>query len=276
MMESVYGREWFDSDYLYDGTWAGCKSGPALGGRHQPPSDGYLLDDHYETSVRDEPLHESIAYRRPARVGQWLDVYGNIQLDVDGSLTNINGANIRDAVRCCNSRNLVFDRTDPVSALEGMEIPLGLSLNAVAQELNEDPYIRTVREVTGREPDLMLCHREEEALELRLQAACEGIVEDRDGCVCVCVCVCVRVSACFRVPLECFRVRPRASRVLPCCNVNSRAHTHTHTHTHTQRLLLGLRRVRQGEGALAHQGRGRLQLGGRLGMDAAPLRSQQW
>jgi len=184
IMEGLYGRVWFDSDYMHDENWAGCRSAPSLRAGIPPPSDGYLLDDHYETSLRDEPLHESIGFRKPARVGQWLDFDGDVQLDFDGSLTNINGANIRDAVRCCNSQNLVLDRTDTLSALDGMEIPLGLSLNAVTKELNEDPYTLMVREATGAEPDLMLCHREEEVLELRLQAACEGIVEDQDGVFC--------------------------------------------------------------------------------------------
>jgi hypothetical protein len=184
IMEALYGRVWFDSDYMHDDNWAGCRSAPNLRAGIPPPSDGYLVDDHYETSLRDEPLHESLGFRKPARVGQWLDIDGDVQLDFDGSLTNINGANIRDAVRCCNSQNLVLDRTDTLSALDGMEIPLGLSLNAVTKELNEDTYTLMVREATGAEPDLMLCHREEEVLELRLQAACEGIVEDQDGVFC--------------------------------------------------------------------------------------------
>ena len=181
LLEALYGRAWLDSDYYHDGVWTGCKSGPVQWSENPPPSDVHLLDDHYDNGVRDEAEHEALCYRKSARVGQWLDMDGSVQLDYDGSLTNINGGTVSDDVRCCTSKNMILDPTSTISALDGTDIPLGLSLNAVARELNEDDYTLAVRAMTGAEPDLMLCHREEEVLELRLQAACEGLVEDRDG-----------------------------------------------------------------------------------------------
>jgi hypothetical protein len=181
VLDALKGKAYLNSDYLHDDEWLGGRSAPMHACGNVLPTDANLLDDHYETSLRGEPLHESITFRKRARVGQWLSFDGNVMLDYDGSLTNINGANITDPVRCCNSRIQIFDPTDRISALDGLEIPLGLSLNAVETELNEDPYTLAVREMTGAEPDFMLCHREEEALELRLQAACEGIVQDEEG-----------------------------------------------------------------------------------------------
>jgi hypothetical protein len=184
VVEAIKGKAYLSTDYLYDNVWAGSRSAAMQQTSYNPPSDAYLLDDHYQTGLREEPLHEHIAFRKPARVGQWLDLDGSVMLDYDGSVTNIHGANISDHVRCTHSHNLLFDPRNAVSAMDGLDIPLGLSLNAVAMELNEDAYTAAIRQATNAEPDLMLCQREEEALELRLQAACEGIVQDQEGVYC--------------------------------------------------------------------------------------------